>query len=78
MVKTTILDDEREKLAELIAIKVAEKYLVIVKEHVGREIALHKYQCAAGKWSWFNSLLSAVLGGVITGLVVGVLLSFMK
>ena len=62
-------ESEREKLAELIAIKVAEKYLVIVKEHVETTIKLHAFQCAAGKWGWFKSTLSAIMGGVMVGAI---------
>lgn len=63
------LTDDQEKLAELIAIKVAEKYVVIMKEYVSKEIQIHAFKCAAGKWGWFKSFISAVCGGVIVGLL---------
>lgn len=63
---------EREDLAELISIKVAERYLTIVKEHVQTQITMHAYQCAAGKWGWFKSFVSAITGGVVVGLILWV------
>ena len=62
-------ENEQEALAELIAIKVAEKYVLIMKEYVGKEITIHQFQCAAGKWGWCKSLLSAVTGGVAVGVI---------
>lgn len=61
--------DEQEKFAELIAIKVSEKYLVVMKEHVSTQIKLHAFQCAAGKFAWVKSLVSAITGGTIVGLI---------
>lgn len=65
--------DEQEKLAELIAIKVAEKYVVIMKEYVGTQIKMHAYQCAAGKFAWLKSFVSAITGGLIVGIVLWII-----
>lgn len=72
----TISDEERDKLAELIAIKVSERYFDLTKEYVGTQIKMHAYQCAAGKWGWFKSMASAVTGGVIVGLVLWIVKRF--
>lgn len=60
---------EIERLAELVAIKVNEQYLKIVKEMIKSAVILHVAQCAAGKYAWLKSLGSAVVGGVVVGVI---------
>jgi len=71
---TTMTEKDIERLAELIAIKVNERYLEIVKKMIAASIKLHVAECAAGKYLWIRSLVSSVVGGV----VVGVILYFLK
>ena len=56
-------------LVKLIAIEVAEHYFGLQKEYVSKEMTLHVAQCAAQKYGWLKSLGSAVLGGVIVGVL---------
>lgn len=62
-------EKEIERLAELVAIKVNEQYLKIVKEMIKGAVTLHVAQCAAGKYAWLKSLGSAVVGGVVVGVI---------
>ena len=61
-------DHEQEKLAELIAIKVSEKYLIITEKHVSTQIKLHKAECTVGKCSKVISVISAIFCGVCVAL----------
>ena len=61
--------DEMEQVVELIAIRVAERYFGIMKEYINGQINLHTAQCAAAKYGWVKSIASAVLGGVIVGVI---------
>jgi hypothetical protein len=60
-------DTEQEKLAELIAIKVAEKYVIIMEKHVKTQIELHAAQCKAGKYSKVFCAVLGFLGAVVGG-----------
>ena len=57
-------DNDREKLAELIAIKVSEKYFLIMKEYIANEIRLHKAECTVGKSTKVMGFICAVFGGI--------------
>ncbi|MCK9519882.1 MAG: hypothetical protein M0R06_03295 [Sphaerochaeta sp.] len=63
-------EQQMNQLAELISIKTSERYMVIVKEHVATQIELHAANCAAKKYTWVKNLVSAIIGGVIVGLIV--------
>ena len=60
---------EIERLAELVSIKVSERYLLISKELVKSEIRLHVVSCAAGKFSKIMGIACAVIGGSAVALV---------
>jgi len=60
-------ENDREKLAELISIKVAEKYFKITKEYIQKEIELHTLQCSNRKFSKVLAVVCAVIGGVCVG-----------
>jgi len=61
-------DHEQEKLAELIAIKVCEKYVLIMKDYVKKEVELHTLQCSVGKFTKALSVISAVICGCCVAL----------
>lgn len=60
---------EIERLAELVSIKVSERYLLISKELVRSEINLHVVSCAAGKFTKIMGVVCAVIGGSAVALV---------
>lgn len=60
---------EIERLAELVAIKVSERYLIISKELVKNEIKLHVVSCAANKFSKIMGIVFAVIGGSCVAVV---------
>ena len=62
-------DEQIKVLIENVATKIAEHYFGIMKEYIGKEMTLHVAQCAAQKYGWLKSLGSAVLGGVIVGVL---------
>lgn len=66
---TNMTNKEIEDLAELIAIKVSDRYFEFTKEYVATQVKLHTFQCAAGKFAWLKSLASAITGGIIVGIV---------
>ena len=61
-------DHEKDAFAELIAIKVAEKYLLIMEKHVSTQIKLHKAECSVGKFTKVISVISAIFCGVCVAL----------
>jgi hypothetical protein len=58
-------EKEIERLAELIAIRVNEKYLVITKDLIDDKIQTHEFKCEAGKFSKAMGIVFAVIGGSI-------------
>lgn len=60
---------EIERLAELVAIKVSERYLMISKEQMKNAIRTHHAECAAGKFSKLMGLVFAVIGGTAVAVV---------
>ena len=65
----TMTEREIERLAELVSIKVSERYLLISKELVKNEIVLHVAQCKAGKFSKLMGVVCAVIGGSAVAIV---------
>lgn len=61
---------EIERLAELISIKTAEKYLEITEKYTNTQIRLHAAQCVAKKFVAVKNLVSGILGGVVVGLII--------
>jgi len=59
----TMTEREIERLAELVAIKVSERYLLISKELVEDKIELHVAECSARKFSKLMGVVYAVIGG---------------
>lgn len=66
---TDMTDKEIERLAELIAIKTSESYFKIIKEHIQTQIMLHAANCAANKYSFWKQFFSAIIGGIVVGLI---------
>ena len=54
---------DQDALAELIAIKVCERYVVIMEKYVQQEVKLHKAECSAAKFSKITGVVCAVIGG---------------
>lgn len=61
-------EKEIERLAELVAIKVSERYLVISKDVVKHAIQSHKFECRAGVFSRTMGVVCAVIGGCVVAL----------
>lgn len=59
-----------ERLAELISIKTADKYLEITKEFIDNQIRLHSAQCEAKKFTSIKNLVSGILGGIVVGVII--------
>lgn len=60
---------EIERLAELVAIKVSERYLLINKAGMKAEIALHRAECKAGKFTKLMGVAYAIVGGVVVAVI---------
>lgn len=61
-------DTEIERLAELVAIKVNERYLVIAKDHIGTQINLHAANCVVAKTKTARGLIFGAIGGIIVAI----------
>lgn len=59
-----------ERLAELISIKTADKYLEITKDFVANAIRLHAAQCEAKKFVSIKNFISGILGGIVVGIII--------
>jgi hypothetical protein len=62
-------DKEIETLAELISIKTADRYLVVTKELIAKEIKMHATTCENGKYKRVATAISALIGGGIATLL---------
>ena len=62
-------DKDIETLSELIATKVCEKYVLIMKDHVATRIQLHKAECSAGKFSKVMGVVCAVVGSACVAVI---------
>jgi len=60
---------EIERLAELISIRVNEKYLAITRTLIDEKIQTHKLECEAGKFSKVMGIVFAVIGGTVVAMV---------
>jgi hypothetical protein len=56
-------DREIETLAELISIKTADRYLVVTKELIAKEIKMHATTCENGKFKKVATAIAAIVGG---------------